>query len=357
MEVYLVGGAVRDQLLGLPIRERDWVVVGATPEKLLKQGFRSVGKDFPVFLHPQTQEEYALARTERKTAPGYRGFVVHADDKVSLTEDLRRRDLTINAMAQTATGEIVDPYHGQADLQHRWLRHVSDAFVEDPVRVLRIARFQAKLAPFNFRVAPETLELLKKMVAAGEVDALVPERVFAELVKALATSHPGAFFEVLNDCEALPRIFPHLIWNTDRAWALRNATAMTEEVRVRWAALMWRQLGAETLSKHLKLPVDWRDLAKMAAKHGDWATDAEGLLNHLERLDALRRPERFNDWLTVARANDIASLEIERLKQAQTAAVDVQVKPLLAQGLQGEALAKALRAARKNAIADIASVL
>ena len=210
MKSYLVGGAVRDWLLGRPVKERDWVVVGETPDSMKARGFQSVGRDFPVFLHPETKEEYALARTERKTAPGYRGFIVHAEPEVTLEEDLRRRDLTINAMALDTEGRLIDPYGGARDLEKRLLRHVSPAFGEDPVRILRLARFAARFAPLGFRVAAETLDLMRAMVAAGEVDALVPERVFAELAKALAEPEPGAFFEVLRACGALARLFPEI---------------------------------------------------------------------------------------------------------------------------------------------------
>src|SRR6185437_11831 len=210
MEVYLVGGAVRDRLLGLPIRERDWVVVGARPQELESAGYVSVGKEFPVFLHPETREEYALARLERKVAPGYRGFTTQFSPDVTLEEDLRRRDLTINAMAQTAAGEIIDPYGGQRDLQARLLRHVSDAFTEDPVRILRVARFAARFAERGFAVSPDTLALLRTMAASGEVDALVPDRVWQETDRALGESRPDVFFETLRACGALTRIFPEL---------------------------------------------------------------------------------------------------------------------------------------------------
>ena len=210
MKTYLVGGAVRDTLLGLEVKERDWVVVGETPESMVARGFRPVGKDFPVFLHPVTREEYALARTERKTAPGYRGFAVHAEPDITLEQDLLRRDLTINAMASAESGEIVDPYGGLRDLDARLLRHVSPAFSEDPVRILRLARFAARFAPLGFTVAEETRELMRAMVTAGEVDALVPERVFAELAKALVEPVPMAFFEVLRSCGALARLFPEI---------------------------------------------------------------------------------------------------------------------------------------------------
>ena len=217
LDVYLVGGAVRDGLLGLAVYDRDWVVVGATPEEMLANGFQQVGKDFPVFLHPKTKEEYALARTERKVGVGYHGFEVFADPKVTLEEDLVRRDLTINAMAQTPSGEIVDPYGGQKDLQNKLLRHVSEAFSEDPLRVLRVARFAAKLAPFGFTLAPETQALMTQMVSGGELSDLTPERVWQEVVKALNTESPSVFFEVLDSVGAVAVLFPEL-------FALHNVT-------------------------------------------------------------------------------------------------------------------------------------
>lgn len=210
MQKFLVGGAVRDKLLGYPVIERDWVVVGETPESMISQGFRPVGKDFPVFLHPESHEEYALARTERKTAPGYKGFVVHADTDVTLEEDLLRRDLTINAIAMTAEGGVIDPYGGREDLADRIFRHVSPAFAEDPVRLLRIARFAARYQKFGFKVAPETQNVMRAMVQAGEVDHLVPERVWAELFKALHETNPSAFFTTLQGCGALAQIFPEI---------------------------------------------------------------------------------------------------------------------------------------------------
>src|SRR5690349_1286787 len=210
MEVYLVGGAVRDRLLGLPVRERDWVVVGARPEDLERQGYTPVGREFPVFLHPQTKEEYALARLERKVSPGYRGFTTQFSPDVTLEEDLKRRDLTINALAEAASGEIIDPYGGQRDLQARVLRHVSEAFVEDPVRILRLARFAARFAELGFTVAPETLRLMSEMVKSGEVDALVPERVWQETERALGEARPDVFFQVLKECGALAVIFPEI---------------------------------------------------------------------------------------------------------------------------------------------------
>lgn len=210
MKIYLVGGAVRDQLLNLPVKERDWVVIGATPQDMLAKNFKAVGKDFPVFLHPETHEEYALARTERKTAPGYKGFVVHADPKVTLGQDLIRRDLTINAMAISLDGQLIDPYHGQEDLQAKKLRHISRAFCEDPVRILRVARFAARYAHLGFSIAIETLELMQQMVENGEINSLVPERVWAETQKALIEKTPSAYFSALMDCGALAVIFPEI---------------------------------------------------------------------------------------------------------------------------------------------------
>ena len=270
LEVYLVGGAVRDRLLGLPVQERDYVVVGATAAELRARGFQQVGRDFPVFLHPDTKDEYALARTERKTAPGYHGFTVHADPDVTLEQDLERRDLTINALAQDPQGRLTDPYGGRADLEQRLLRHVSPAFAEDPVRILRVARFAARLEPLGFRVADETLGLMRAMVAAGEVDALVPERVWQELVRALGEARPSRFFEVMRDCGALERLLPELdgLWGVPQPakWhpeidtgvhvmmVLDMAARLSDSAEVRFAALC-HDLGtgttpAEVLPSH-----------------------------------------------------------------------------------------------------------
>src|ERR1700691_6250794 len=216
MQVYLVGGAVRDALLGVPVKERDWVVVGSSREELLRLRYREVGRDFPVFLHPDSHEEYALARLERKVAPGYRGFTVEFGPDVTLEQDLGRRDLTINAIAQAADGSLIDPFGGKRDLEARRLRHVSEAFAEDPVRALRVARFAARFAPLGFKVAPETLTLMRGMVESGEVDALVPERVWQETLKALRSERPSVYFEVLRECGALKKVFPEL----DRLWGV-----------------------------------------------------------------------------------------------------------------------------------------
>jgi tRNA nucleotidyltransferase (CCA-adding enzyme) len=345
MQIYLVGGAVRDALLGLPVRERDWVVVGAEPDELVRLGYRQVGRDFPVFLHPDSHEEYALARVERKTAPGYRGFEVHCAPSVTLEDDLRRRDLTINAMARDDAGKLIDPYDGRADLERRQLRHVSEAFIEDPVRILRVARFAARYAGLGFTVAPETLALMQRMVAAGEADALVPERVWQETAKALAEQSPQVFFAVLRAVGALRVVFPEL----DRLWGvpqparwhpeidtgvhvllvLEAAARLSRLARVRFAALMhdlgkgetppaeWpKHVGHEVrgvrlvaaLADRLRVPNDFRELALLVAHHHGLVHRALELrpatvLELLERLDALRRPGRFAEFLLACEAD------------------------------------------------------
>ena len=323
MQVYLVGGAVRDELLGCPVRERDWVVVGATPAELERAGYRAVGREFPVFLHPDTQEEYALARLERKVAPGYRGFVTELSPAVTLAEDLQRRDLTINAMARGADGKLVDPYGGQADLAARVLRHVSPAFTEDPVRILRVARFAARFADLGFSVAPATLELMRAMVRSGEVNALVSERVWRELELALATDRPERALEVLHDCGALAVLLPELAGRSGLATALaalHRATAVVTtdgqpDTPARWAALLAALPAAEieALCARLRVPGEHRELATLAARLAahigtdarapeEAAADPQWLLALLETADAWRRPERFGCWLEVWRA-------------------------------------------------------
>jgi len=313
MKIYVVGGAVRDALLGLPVQDHDHVVVGATPEQMVAAGYRPVGKDFPVFLHPKTQEEYALARTERKTAPGYHGFVFHTSPDVTLEDDLVRRDLTVNAMARGDDGVIVDPYGGQRDLAARVFRHVSEAFAEDPVRILRVARFAARFA--DFRVAPETNALMRSMVEAGEVDALVPERVWQELARGLMEQRPSRMFAVLRDCGALARIMPEL----DAAWpaqleadgavhimaVIDHAAAQGHAVAVRFAALVQTLDGIDGMCKRLKVPNDCRDLALMTAREhgvlrGALDMTAETLVALFARCDAYRKPERFADMLLAA---------------------------------------------------------
>jgi tRNA nucleotidyltransferase (CCA-adding enzyme) len=339
MKIYIVGGAVRDELLGLPVKDRDYVVVGATPEQMLALGYRPVGKDFPVFLHPKTQEEYALARTERKTAPGYHGFIFHAAPEVTLEQDLVRRDLTINAIAKGEDGALCDPFGGQDDIQKRIFRHVSTAFGEDPVRILRLARFAARFK--DFTVAAETMYLMQRMVDDGEVDALVPERVWQELARGLMEARPSRMLTVLRDCDALVRLMPEL----DALFGVPQPPLHHPEVDtgvhqllvidyaaergfplvVRFAALMhdlgkgatppehWpshhghEALGLpliEQLCKRLKVPNDCRELALMTAReHGNVGRALELRANTMvklfERCDAFRKPQRF-EWMLLA---------------------------------------------------------
>ncbi len=343
MQIFTVGGAVRDELLGRPVADRDYVVVGASPQAMLDKGFRPVGKDFPVFLHPETQEEYALARTERKTGRGYHGFAFHAAPEVTLEQDLARRDLTINAMARGADGVLVDPFHGQRDLSAKILRHVGPAFAEDPVRILRIARFAARFA--DFTVAPETLTLMRAMVDAGEVDHLVAERVWQELAKGLMEAGPARMFAVLRECGALSRLLPEveaLFGVAQRAdyhpeidTGVHTMMVIDQSARqefalpVRFAALthdlgkattpadiLPRHHGHEmrsvklvaTLCERLRVPNECRDLALLAARyHGDIHRAAElrptTLVTLLERTDALRRPERFGQLLQACQSD------------------------------------------------------
>jgi len=340
MQAFVVGGAVRDELLGLPVQDHDWVVVGATPDDMIAKGFRPVGKDFPVFLHPQTHEEYALARTERKTAPGYHGFVFHTAPDVRLEDDLVRRDLTINAMARAEDGTIVDPYGGLQDLQDRVFRHVSQAFAEDPVRILRLARFAARFP--DFTVADTTLILMRQMVEAGEVDALVPERVWQELSRGLMEQRPSRMFAVLRDCGALARILPELdaLWGVPQPplhhpevdtgvhmmLVIDYAAERGFDLPIRFAALMhdlgkgrtppehWpKHHGHEgmgprlitDLSKRLRVPTDCRDLAVMTAReHGNVSRALDlrpnTIVSLFERCDAFRKPERFAQMLLAA---------------------------------------------------------
>jgi tRNA nucleotidyltransferase (CCA-adding enzyme) len=328
MDIYLVGGAVRDKQLGLPVSERDWVVVGATAQQMIDLGYQAVGKDFPVFLHPKTKEEYALARTERKTAPGYTGFEICADPGITLEEDLLRRDLTINAMAETAQGELIDPYGGRNDLDNGVLRHVSPAFAEDPVRILRVARFAACFAQYGFHVAHETNALMRRMVDNGEVDYLVAERVWAELHKALGCKAPARFFAVLAACDALHALFPEVA-ELERKEAtahghappalpvLNHAVDMSGSNTIRFAALVCDLdngvgggLGRERLDafcERLRAPNSFRELAGMALLyrqqlHDSARLSASELLDLLTALDAFRRPERLADFIAVCAA-------------------------------------------------------
>ena len=314
MQIYSVGGAVRDELLGRTVHDRDWVVVGATPQAMLEQGFRPVGRDFPVFLHPDSHEEYALARTERKTGRGYKGFSFHAAPDVTLEEDLARRDLTINAMARAADGRLIDPYDGRADIERRLFRHVSPAFAEDPLRILRVARFAARLTDFN--VAPETLALMRAMVAADEIEALVAERVWQELARGLMETRPARMFEILHECGALARLMPELAARLDAPDAagsdplrlLDHCAAEHVPLVVRWACLLHASgltpENARATSEQRKAPTDCRDLSVQLTRHHACLiappADPEALLDILQHTDALRRPERFEHLLAAS---------------------------------------------------------
>lgn len=396
MDTYLVGGAVRDRLLGYPVHERDWVVVGASPQQMLDLGYSQVGKDFPVFLHPDTKEEYALARTERKSGRGYTGFTVHCAPDVTLEEDLLRRDLTINAMAETATGELVDPYGGRADLEARLLRHVSDAFVEDPLRVLRTARFAARYAHLGFRVAPETLALMAEIVARDELDHLPAERVWVEMDKALGERHPEVFIEVLRDCGALARLLPELdaLFGVPQPeqhhpeidsgvhtlLALKQAVALSDARDLRFAVLV-HDLGkaltpADQLPRHiaherrglkpikalcqrLKVPNQYRDLALQVCEyhllcHTAMELRGKTLLKLLTGTDALRRPDRFELFLLGCEADARGRLGSEdkpypqadylRLALALAAGVTAAQFP----ELEGKAIGEAITAERER---------
>jgi tRNA nucleotidyltransferase (CCA-adding enzyme) len=406
MEVYLVGGAVRDRLLGRPVHERDWVVVGATPEELERDGYVSVGREFPVFLHPETHEEYALARLERKVAPGYRGFTTQFSPEVTLEEDLKRRDLTINAMAQSAAGEIVDPCGGQRDLEARLLRHVSESFIEDPVRILRVARFAARYAHLGFRVAQDTLELMTRMTASGEVNALVPERVWQETESALGESRPEVYFETLRSCGALKIIFPEVDalfgipqpvkWHPEIdaglhvMLSLRYAANVGASTGCRYAVLA-HDLGkaltpaamlpshrgheeagvslVEAMSDRLKVPNGYRELAVMVCRHHIVVHKAEELrpttvLTLLETSDAFRRPERFSDFLLACECDARGRTGLENrpypqkpyFQQARDVAAAVTLSDADRAGLQGKAIGEKLRGKRVAALSELKEV-
>ncbi|OYY94633.1 MAG: multifunctional CCA tRNA nucleotidyl transferase/2'3'-cyclic phosphodiesterase/2'nucleotidase/phosphatase [Hydrogenophilales bacterium 28-61-23] len=398
MQVYVVGGAVRDRLLGLDVRDRDHVVVGATPEEMTALGFQPVGKDFPVFLHPRTHEEYALARTERKTARGYKGFQVYATPDVTLEEDLRRRDLTINAMAENEAGELFDPYGGRADLAARVFRHVSEAFPEDPVRILRVARFAARFGEFS--VAPETLGLMQAMAANGEVDALVPERVWQELSRGLMESRPSRMFLLLRECGALAKLLPELdtlfgvpqnpkshpeIDTGDHVMrVIDQAAADSTALPVRYAALLhdlgkgltppenWPNHGGheaaglelvKQVGQRLRAPADCAGLAQIVARWHGQAHNADkmgaaGLLDLLEQTDAFRRPERFGEFLQACAADFHGRpgwearpfSQAERLRRALTAARQVDAGAVAQQSAPAE-IPRAIHDARLRAIA------
>ena len=403
MQTYMVGGAVRDALLGLPVNDHDWVVVGATPQEMITSGYLPVGKDFPVFLHPQTREEYALARTERKTARGYHGFAFHAEPNVTLEQDLARRDLTINAIAQDEEGRLIDPFHGQADLKDRVLRHVTVAFREDPVRILRVARFAARFSDFS--LAPETLTLMREMVEAGEVDALVAERVWQELARGLMEDKPSRMFEVLRECGALARLLPEV----ERLWGVPQRAEYHPEVDtgvhlmmvldmsarlkaplpVRFACLT-HDLGkgttpVEILPKHigheersarllkkvcerLRVPTECRELADVVARehgniHRSEEFNAAAVVRLLERCDGFRKPQRFAQVLLACECDARGRLGMEekpypqraRLLDALTAAQAVPTHDIAAQAqaqqLDGPRIGEMIHKARISAVA------
>ena len=350
MKAYVVGGAVRDELLGVPVADRDWVVVGATPEDMAAAGFRPVGNDFPVFLHPRTHEEYALARTERKRGQGYKGFTVHAAPDVTLEQDLARRDLTINAMARGASGELIDPFGGARDLKEGVLRHVSEAFVEDPVRVVRLARFAAR---YGFRVADETLVLVRRMVAAGELEHLVPERVWQEFSRGLAEPHPARLFETLEACGALAPLFPEL--RVDRA-ALERAAKENVPLPVRFALLAWpvAEPAMRAFCERLRVPNEERELALAVCRCKDLimaaasAAPAE-VLQLLKRADAYRRPERFAALLSAAQLAQ-PGVAADRIEIARAAAASVDAGALAREAPNPAQIPSLLDAAREQAI-------
>lgn len=350
MKVYLVGGAVRDTLLGLPVKEKDWVVVGASPEELIAQGFQPVGKDFPVFLHPETHEEYALARTERKVGKGYKGFTFHTEPNVSLEDDLQRRDLTINAIARSEEGDIIDPYHGQQDLKAKRLRHISPAFAEDPVRILRVARFAAKLPEFS--VDPETNHLMESMVNNGEVNALVAERVWQEFSRALNEKQPIRFFEVLHDCHALAILFPMLHLNSRGMLALHRASVEQYSAPICFAALM-HDVDNDALMqliKRYRIPKEFSELAQLNNQYTEayadiLDADAKTLLIFIKKTDALRRPDRFQRFLETCHVcldDPLIPQRDKKISLAVDAIQKVDISALQEQGLKGRDFADAL---------------
>ncbi|MDY4366711.1 multifunctional CCA addition/repair protein [Pectobacterium brasiliense] len=402
MKIYLVGGAVRDSLLGLPVTEKDWVVVGATPENLLEQGYQQVGKDFPVFLHPISRDEYALARTERKSGKGYTGFVCHAAPDVTLEQDLLRRDLTINAIARTERGDLIDPYHGRRDLDNRVLRHVSDAFSEDPLRVLRVARFAARFAHLGFQIAEETMALMQKMAHEGELAYLTPERVWKETEKALGTSSPDVYFQVLRDCGALAALFPEIDnlygvpapakWHPEIDTGIHTmmtvamAARLSPEIDVRFATLchdlgkgltppeLWpRHHGhgpagvklVEALCQRLRVPNPIRDLAKLVAEYHDLVHTVQvlqpkTLLKLFDAIDVWRKPQRLEQLALTSEADARGRAGFEEnpypqgdyLREAFRVASQVSSADVVADGFKGIDVRNELARRRIHALAD-----
>lgn len=404
LDIYLVGGAVRDQLLNRPIKDYDYLVVGATVEQMLSLGFHQVGKDFPVFLHPKTKEEYALARTERKQGQGYTGFACYAEPDVTIEQDLLRRDLTVNAMARNACGDIVDPYNGQQDLKNRILRHVSEAFIEDPLRVLRVARFAARYHEFGFTVADETMRLMQKISESGELTSLPAERVWQEMQRSLAEDHPEVFFNVLRDCKALSVLWPDL----DKLWGIPNPAKWHPEIcsgihtmmvlqqavlltknnenktAIRFAALchdlgkgvtvseLWpshkghEKSGlplVEDIANKLRVPTYYKQLALKVCEHHlhchkAFQLKASTLLKIFDQLDVWRKPKEFDDFIIACKSDFLGRLnfedrsypQAEYLKETMLSALQVNAKTFVEQGLKGIAIKEAMANARLTAI-------
>lgn len=400
MQIYQVGGAVRDELLGLEVKDRDWVVVGGTPGEMAALGYKAVGKDFPVFIHPDTGEEYALARTERKTGPGYKGFAFNTSEEITLEQDLQRRDITINAIARDENGNLIDPFNGRKDLENRIIRHVSDAFVEDPLRVLRVARFAAQ---FGFLIAQETLALLKEISATNELETLAPERVWTETEKALRTGEPRRYFEILRECNALHSLFPEI----DRLFGvpqperyhpeidcgihtmmvLEQATTLTSDTEVRFASLVhdlgkattpqeiWPshhghgERGVELINKlcdRLRIPNRYRELAAVVARYHLNCHRVEELsprvvVGKLEGLDAFRRPERFDKFLLACEADARGRKgkesqdypQADLFRKYREACLSVDTKSLDIQGMEGAQIAESIRLQRIEAIKQV----
>ena len=407
MEIYLVGGAVRDKLLHRPVREKDWVVVGASPAVLESQGYRKVGKSFPVFLHPATNEEYALARTETKTGPGYHGFEVYAGEDVTLEMDLQRRDLTINAIAEAADGTLIDPCNGRADIADRVLRHVSPAFREDPLRILRVARFAARFSDLGFKVAPETIALMREMAANGELDTLAPERIWKETAIALLETRPDVYLQTLRDCGALSHIFPEIDrlfgvpqpvkWHPEIdtgihiLLVLHMSAKLSGSLAVRFAAMVhdlgkgitdpqyWpshhdhEKRGLELIEKlcdRLAVPNHCRELALHVCHfhtlcHRAGELRPETILKLFENTDAFRRPDRFEEFLTACEADARGRTGLENsgypqadiLRTALSAAAGVDNSAIQELGLRGPAFGEELRRWRVRAIASALAAL
>ena len=404
MQIYLVGGAVRDALLGIPFQERDWLVIGATPDDMVAKGYTPVGKDFPVFLHPDTKEEYALARTERKSGHGYKGFVFHTSPHISIEEDLKRRDLTINAIAQSADGKMIDPFGGQTDLQKKILRHVSDAFAEDPLRLLRVARFAARFHHLGFTVAAETIALMQDMVHAGEAAHLVPERIWQEIKKALNEKNPEIFIEVLRACDALAVVMPEINnlfgvpqrkdyhpeidTGVHALLSLQQATQLSSDDKVRFAALVHdlgkaltpadilpRHIGHEKrslplikqLCKRLTVPNDYRDLSLIAAEfhthcHKSSELNADTVYKVLKSCGAFQANQKLEQFLLVCEADargrtgleHRAYPQVDRFRKALQACLTIKASTLQAEGFEGAALGMELQRRQIKAIETLA---